>query len=417
MNRFGKKILTAGMCAALAMTALTGCASAPNMDDVAATMDGKDITLGEAYFLFRYQQATNEMYLGSLFGDQNMWEQDLTGSGIAYGVTFKEQIMEGLKNMLIAEQHMADYEVEVTEEEKTAITEAAAQFLADNEDEAMKAMGADQEAVERVLTLYTIQNKMRDAIIADADTEVSDEEAAQKAVSFAYFSTAGEMDEEGNKTELTEEEKAEVKKQAEEVIAAVQGGETLEDAVKAVDEEMNVSDTTYGKDDTTLNEGIREAADKLKEGEIAAEPVEATSGYYVVQLTSEFDKEATEEKKEEIISKRESDLYAEVMEGWEPESFEINHEVWDKVAFDVKFTAPEAETETGSEKATETGTEAVSEEAATEAVSETESDETTTEETETEAATEAASKTEAESEATEAVTETETEKASETEAK
>lgn len=400
MNRFGKKILTAGMCAALAMTALTGCASAPNMDDVAATMDGKDITLGEAYFLFRYQQATNEIYLGSLFGDQNMWEQDLTGSGIAYGVTFKEQIMEGLKNMLLAEQHMADYEVEVTEEEKTAITEAAAQFLADNEDEAMKAMGADQEAVERVLTLYTIQNKMRDAIIADADTEVSDEEAAQKAVSFAYFSTAGETDEEGNKTELTEEEKAEVKKQAEEVIAAVQGGETLEDAVKAVDEEMNVSDTTYGKDDTTLNEGIREAADKLKEGEIAAEPVEATSGYYVVQLTSEFDKEATEEKKEEIISKRESDLYAEVMEGWEPESFEINHEVWDKVAFDVKFTAPEAETETGSE----VGSEAVSEktsEAASEAASETTTEETTTEavsETEADTETETASETETETE-------------------
>lgn len=400
MNRFGKKILTAGMCAALAMTALTGCASAPNMDDVAATMDGKDITLGEAYFLFRYQQATNEIYLGSLFGDQNMWEQDLTGSGIAYGVTFKEQIMEGLKNMLLAEQHMADYEVEVTEEEKTAITEAAAQFLADNEDEAMKAMDADQEAVERVLTLYTIQNKMRDAIIADADTEVSDEEAAQKAVSFAYFSTAGETDEEGNKTELTEEEKAEVKKQAEEVIAAVQGGETLEDAVKAVDEEMNVSDTTYGKDDTTLNEGIREAADKLKEGEIAAEPVEATSGYYVVQLTSEFDKEATEEKKEEIISKRESDLYAEVMEGWEPESFEINHEVWDKVAFDVKFTAPEAETETGSE----VGSEAVSEktsEAASEAASETTTEETTTEavsETEADTETETASETETETE-------------------
>ncbi|MGI6018034.1 MAG: peptidylprolyl isomerase [Marvinbryantia sp.] len=400
MNRFGKKFLTAGMCAALAMTALTGCASAPNMDDVAATMDGKDITLGEAYFLFRYQQATNEMYLGSLFGDQNMWEQDLTGSGIAYGVTFKEQIMEGLKNMLIAEQHMADYEVEVTEEEKTAITEAAAQFLADNEDEAMKAMGADQEAVERVLTLYTIQNKMRDAIIADADTEVSDEEAAQKAVSFAYFSTAGETDEEGNKTELTEEEKAEVKKQAEEVIAAVQGGETLEDAVKAVDEEMKVSNTTYGKEDTTLNEGIRDAADKLKEGEVAAEPVEASSGYYVVQLTSEFDKEATEEKKEEIVSQRQSDLYTEVMEGWEPESFEINHEVWDKVAFDVKFTAPEAETETGSE----VGSEAVSEktsEVASEAASETTTEETTTEavsETEADTETETASETETETE-------------------
>lgn len=411
MNRFGKRILTAGVCAALAMSTLTGCSSAMNMDDVAATMDGTDITLGEAYFLFRYQQASNEVYLGSLFGEQSMWDQDLTGSGTPYGTTFKEQTLNSMKNMLTAEQHMADYEVEVTDEEKAAITEAASQFLADNNDDTLKAMGADQEAVERVLTLYTIQSKMREAIIADVDTEVSDEEAAQKAVAFAYFNTSGETDEEGNTTELTEEEKAAVKEQAEGVIAAVQGGETLEDAVKAVDEEMTVSNTTYGADDTTLNSGIKEAADALKEGEVAPELVEAESGYYVVQLTSEFDEEATEQKKEEIITQRESDLYSEVMEGWEPESFEINHDVWDKVAFDVKFTAPQTETESGSEAAAETSSD--TETAATEASSDTEAAATeAASETETaeEETTEAASETEtAEEETTEAVSETETE--------
>lgn len=402
MNRFGKRILTAGMCAALAMTTLTGCSSAKNMKAVVATMDGKDISLGEVYFMFRYQQAGTEMYLGSLFGaDQSMWDQDLTGSGVAYGTSFKEQIMENMKDLLVQEQHMADYGVELTEEEKTAITEAAAQFLADNTDDTLKAMGADQETVERMLTLYTIQNKMYDAIIADVDTEVSDEEAAQKGVAFAYFSTSGETDEDGNTTELTEEEKTAVKEQAESVIAAVQDGETLEDAVKAVDEEINVSNTTYGEDDTTLNSAIKEAADALKEGEVAPEPVEASSGYYVVQLTSEFDEEATEEEKEHIISHRESELYTEVMESWEPESFEINHDIWDKVVFDVKFAAPEAETETGSEEAAEAQEEGTTEAATTEAAEEETTEAATTEEAEEET-TEVATTEAAEEETTEA---------------
>ena len=128
MNRFGKRWIAAGLCAALAASMLTGCSSV-NKNDVVMTVDDTKVTLGEAAFWLRYNQANTEMYLGGLFGDGNMWEQDLFGTGEAYGTTIKEQILEDIKEMVLMEQHASEYSVALTAEEETAIDEAAQAFL------------------------------------------------------------------------------------------------------------------------------------------------------------------------------------------------------------------------------------------------------------------------------------------------
>lgn len=381
MKKFGKKLAAAGLIAGMTMSVLTGCSS-NNANATVATMDGQEIKLGEVLVALRTGQASTESYLGSLFGEGNMWEQDLMGSGVAYGVSYKEQIMDSFKEMLILENHMADYEVELTEEEKTAISDAADQFLADNSKEVLKAMGADKETVSRVLTLYTIESKMISAIQADADTNVTDEEAAQKTIEYALFSTANQTDDEGKTVELTEEEKEAVKKQAQDTIDLVKGGKTFADAIKEVDENKSTLTNSYGTD-SVLAEALTTAADQLEDGEICAEPVETENGWYVVQMVTTFDEEATEQKKEEIISDRKNDLYQEVLEGWEPESFEINSKVWDKVTFEDKFVVKTQETESETTEAVTQGaetteaetTEEVTEEAnTTEAASETENE-------------------------------------------
>ena len=390
MKKFGKKLAAAGLIAGMTMSVLTGCSS-NNANATVATMDGQEIKLGEVLVALRTGQASTESYLGSLFGEGNMWEQDLMGSGVAYGVSYKEQIMDSFKEMLILENHMADYEVELTEEEKTAISDAADQFLADNSKEVLKAMGADKETVSRVLTLYTIESKMTSAIQADADTNVTDEEAAQKTIEYALFSTANQTDDEGKTVELTEEEKEAVKKQAQDTIDLVKGGKTFADAIKEVDENKSTLTNSYGTD-SVLSEALTTAADQLKDGEICAEPVETENGWYVVQMVTTFDEEATEQKKEEIISDRKNDLYQEVLEGWEPESFEINSKVWDKVTFEDKFVVKAQETEAADTEAVTGETDAAEEE-----TTEAESTEAVTEEAVSEAeTTEAASETESE---------------------
>lgn len=442
MSRYGKRILAAGVCATMTMGLLTGCSSSTGK--TVAKMGDAEITLGEAEFMLRYNQAKTQGYLGALFGEgSNVFQQDLTGSGQAYGVTMKESVMNDLKDMILMEQHMSDYNVELTDEEKAAIEETAKEFLAENSKDVLKALAATEETVTRVLTLYTIQSKMQTAIEADVDTEVSDDEAAQKSIQYVYFTipeteseaedtTEAESGSEEDTTEAvtdaaeesgetvaetesetvsetetaveetseavsengtedaseavsendteeateaeTEEsaEKKETRETAQSVIDAVLGGETLEDAVKAVDENKSVTDYSYGADEDTLNENLKNVADTLSDGEIAAEPVEGENGFYVVQMVSTFDREATDQKKEEIINDRKQELLNSVLEGWATDSFDIDEKVWDTVTFDdiITLKSTEAETEEGTDDAADTDIES---ETDSEAASETES--------------------------------------------
>ena len=396
MSKYGKRILATGMCVAMTAGLLTGCSS--STDKTVAKMGDTKITLGEAEFMLRYNQAKTQGYLGAMFGGEtNVFLQDLTGSGQAYGETVKESVMNDLKEMTILEQHMSDYNVELTEEEKSAIEEAAKEFMAANDKDVLKEMAATEETVTRILTLYTIQSKMETAIEADVDTEVSDDEAAQKSIQYVYFTIpetesetedATDADSEGageatteteseaetetesevaseNETEEateaeTEEsaEKKEARETAQSVIDAVLGGETLEDAVKAVDENKSVTDYSYGADEDVLNENLKNVADTLSDGEIAAEPVEGENGFYVVQMVSTFDREATDQKKEEIVKDRKKELYDSVLADWEPESFDIDEKVWGTVTFEDLLTVKttEAASEEVSETASETET-------------------------------------------------------------
>lgn len=462
MSKYGKRILAAGMCASMAMGLLTGCSS--SNDEVVAKMGDTKLTLGEANFMLRYSQAQTQSYLGAMFGEgTNVFQQDLTGSGQAYGETVKESVLNDLKDMTILEQHMSDYNVELTDEDKVAIEEAAKQFIADNSKDVLKEMSATEETVSRILTLYTIQSKMETAIEADVDTEVSDEEAAQKTIQYAYFTIpetesetedateATSADESASETETgteavseteteteatsksetvaeteteatseteaaseaaseetsedtteseTEEsaEKKETRETVQGIIDAVQGGETLEDAVKAADESKSLTSYSYGADEETLNENLKNAADALSDGEIASEPVEGENGFYVVQMVSTFDRDATDQKKEEIIKDRKKELYDNKIAEWDTESFDINEKVWDKVTFEEIFTLKQEETES------ETGTESASEASTdTEGISEAESA------SETEGVTEAASETESVAEETESEIQSEAE--------
>ena len=76
-----------------------------------------------------------------------------------------------------------------------------------------------------------------------------------------------------------------------------------------------------------------------------AEPVEGENGFYVVQMVSTFDRDATDQKKEEIIKDRKKELYDNKIAEWDTESFDINEKVWDKVTFEEIFTLKQEETE------------------------------------------------------------------------
>lgn len=317
-------LLLAGL---LAAGSLTGCGSLED-SDVVATVNDTDITAGVANFLARYTQAQYETYYAGYMGD-DMWSGE-GEDGETYQDTVKDSILESLENMYLMEQHMDEYEVSLSDEEKNAIKEAASEFDSANGLSEKEKVSGSTDNVERVLELLTIQKKVQDAIEAGADTEVSDEEAAQKSMQYVVFPFTS-TDEEGNSVDLTDEEKAELKTTAESFAAGAAGAADF--AAYAEQQGQTSQDATFDGETTTLPTQLVEAADALGEGETTG-LVEGDNGYYVARVTSLLDREATDAKKQEIVSQRQQELLDDTIDGWrEDADIEVHEKVWDKVDF------------------------------------------------------------------------------------
>lgn len=348
----GIAVLAAGL---MLTCALAGCGKSDTLDGtqtVAVMDETTNVPLGEVSFLLRYQQAQMESYYGSMLGMTNVYGQDLSGSGTVYGETAKESLMEQFKQMYVLEAEAANYGVELTDDEKTAISDAAAQFMEDNDTSVQNALGVTEADVEHVLTLITIQEKMFAPLTADVDTEVSDEEAAQKRIVYVSMSITGtETDDEGNTIDLTDEEKAAKKQELQDILDAAKESGDLKAAVDAANEnrdedaQLTASEVTYGADSTSPAEEVRTAADALKDGEFAA-IVETDSAYYAVQMVSTFDEDATANKKDSIVTERKNTLYQENCTTLEDgHTFDIKDDVLADLTFERTYKLNTATTE------------------------------------------------------------------------
>lgn len=324
MKKRAVVLLLAGL---LAAGSLTGCGSLED-SDVVATVNDTDITAGVANFYARYTQAQYETYYAGYMGD-DMWSGE-GEEGETYQDTVKDSILESLENMYLMEEHMDEYEVSLSDEEKNSIKEAASQFDESNGLAEKEKVSGTTDTVERILELLTIQKKVQDAIEAGADTEVSDEEAAQKSMQYVVFPFST-TDEEGNSVDLTDEEKEALRATAESFAAGAAGAADF--AAYATEQGQTSQDATFDGETSTLPAQIVEAADALDEGGTTG-LVEGDNGYYVARVTSLLDREATDARKQEIISERQQDLLNETLDGWrEDADIEVHERVWDKIDF------------------------------------------------------------------------------------
>lgn len=364
-----KKITALLMGGAMAASLFAGCGSL-NTDAVLATMDGVEIPLGVANLAARLQQATYDDFYTMYFGE-DVWSTDMYGLGYTMEDELKDSVISMIQVMYTMQAHAEEYGVALTDEEKAAITDAAERFITANSEETLEALGATQEIVEEYLTLATIEEYMYDAIIAEVDTEVSDEEANTSAYSYVVVSKTTYTDEEGNSASYTEDELTQLASDME-AFAEDAAENGLEAAAETAG--YTVAEDTFTADDAYLDEEVLAALQELDEGAVSG-LIELDSYYYVVRLDAVTDEEATEETRQSIIEERQSEYYSEVLTAWEEASgWELNEKVWAKVTFSYHFTTIEESTESVSDTETAEETEAVSqtEESTEEAVESTE---------------------------------------------
>lgn len=398
MKKMNGKIACGILASAILAGSFSGCGKLDGTQTV-ATVDGEKVTLGLANYIVRDQQAQMESYYqmmaqsyGMDMSTMQIWDEK-TEDGKTIGESTKDDAMETIHTLYAMKSHADEYDVTISEEEKSKIDEAAKSFMEANSAETLEKLAVSEGDIVTYLELLTYRQKLHDPMVADVDQEVSEKEANQSTVSVVKFSTAGtEKDDEGNTIELTEEEKKAKKEQAQQLLDKLKASENVAEAdmdamAQEIDENLYAytpSFTTAGSENDTLEQSVINAVANLEDGQLVQEVVEGEDAYYVVRLDKKLDEEATANKKESIISEREQEQYDELVEDWTKDSkLKVEKNVWkkvevtDSVSFQYK-PAEQSEPEEGSEDA---GSEEQSseEETTPEAEPETSEEEPTTE--------------------------------------
>lgn len=365
MNKFTKTLACAGLVVVLGTTSLAGCGKSLDGTKIAAACGDDKITLGTANMMLRMTQAQMASYY-SMFGGSTAGIWDQKGEdGKTYGENTKDDMMDQIHNMVLLKQHAKDYDVTITEDEQKKIEEAAKKFMDDNDADTIAKLAVSQSDIETILEFYTYQEKMYDPMTADVDTNVEDSEAAQSKITVCQISTAGTQDEKGKTVELTDEEKQAKKDQAQAVLDKVNAQEDpaaadMDALAKEVDENLTASTKTFGSDDTALDDKLKEAVKSLTDGQVAPEVIEGEDAYYVARMDATFDEDATQSKKESIITERKQKAYNNLLEEWGKDTkIDVDKKVWKKVTLtdsdSYTFKQPET-TDTGAADTGDTNT-------------------------------------------------------------
>ena len=335
-----KRLFALALAGVLAAATLTGCGSLKG-DETVATVDDTKIDADLANFFARYTQATYETYYSAYLGE-DMWNSDAS-DGETYEESVKSSVLKSLEDMILLEKHMEDYDVSITDEDKAMIKETTQQFLNDNSLDDKNLVSGNEKTVNRALTLMAVQQKMRTAIQAGADTEVSDEEAAQKSMDYVFISYQTK-DDSGNSKDVSDDEKVQLKSQAEAIASGLKEGGDLN--ALAEEQGATVQTLTFDKDTTSPDEDLIKAADALGEGE-STDVIETEKGCYVAKITSLLDRTATDSKKSQIVQERQTKLYDDTVKKWRKKAdIKVHKSVWKKVSFQKVSVKMKTETQT-----------------------------------------------------------------------
>lgn len=342
-------VLAANLC----FTGCNGVTASEQSKQKVFTYDGVDVNLDEVWLYADISKAKYESQYGSIFGD-SLWTTEVStddeGNAVTLETTVKDNVIEQMKHIIVLNNKAEELGVSLTDAEIKKAKKSAKVFVKEDEGKAiMEETGADQDLIQKLYEQNAIASKVRQKMIEDTNTEVSDEEARQTTIYKLVFPKTKTDEESGETSNMNKKELAQQKKKADEAYKKLQSGTSIEDLAKEYDIE-STTDETFSKGESVEGEKFETAIYKLKDGETTG-VIDTDAGYVIAKLVALTDKDATEEKKSEIIQERQQEEYEreytewtkDLEEKWDADK-EVDQESMDKIVFHEE--TEEASTET-----------------------------------------------------------------------
>ncbi len=297
------------------------------MDTAVLTIDGVSVGYREVML---YLQAAKQEYEGA-YGEE-IWDYMLKEDGATLGEWVTDETLEQIIYVKIVCAQAKKLGIELDSEEKNRVAERTEEYMGKAEYGTLSLYGIARKDVERVYTDTALAQKIYDSVTLNVDTDISNEEAAQKHLQSLMLKNYHE-DELGNRSSLT----------VQELIATLDRFDSLYEEAKTTKDfyslaYANTEDKTYldnmvGEGD--LPEELAAAYD-LSAGE--AMQIRTDNGYYIFYCVSGYDEDATIAKKEELIALRQEETFRTLYEQWRGEAvIEIDEIMREYVGKDLKM--------------------------------------------------------------------------------
>lgn len=333
-----KRILALTMALAFVFT---GCgATEPGKGEVfTIEKDGKTVgEVSEAY-AWLYTLMYKDQY-EAFFGD-TFWDE-VDEDGVTYAESFKEDLIDEMKMMKVMALEAEAAGVTLTEEELNTCKETAAEYTPQIEEETRKNTGIDEEVFTEFETDFAIYEKYKTELLSGKDVSVDRESVRQSDLFVLYFPTV-DYTEDGEEIIFEDDEKADVKKQADAAYALLESGKTMEQTAEANDMDpeecmMVAGKTAEEEQDEYYDAAFEEAAFSLKEGEYS-KVVEGMDGYYIIQMVSLENEEETDAALEAAEAEAGEALFTPILEEMLAQyEVTMNEKNWEKIDFKAEIS-------------------------------------------------------------------------------
>lgn len=294
---------------------------------IAKVGDESSMDYATAYTYVKILQAEAYNYTKNILGSNNatttnIWSTKLDDDSEykTYGEQFKGDALNSIKELLLCQVHSDEYNVVFSDDDKNACNDAAAKVIENTGEEAAAAMHADKDSVSNVLKLLAVEERVKNEINKNVDTEVSADDAGQSTFSYV---------------KITKKDNKNPEKLAKKIIKNTEDGTDFETAVS--NEDLTAEDisftTTIPEYDEYGKEMLKHAL-KMKDGDCDSYE-DSNKNIIVMYMKAINDEDATETKKSEIIEDRKNEAYDEVIKNWEEEeNVDIDKKAWNSISVD-----------------------------------------------------------------------------------
>ena len=300
-----------------------------NSGELMAMIGNEKVYYNEAMVYLKSAQENYETDYG-----KNIWNADILGNGVTFGNMIKDEVMNQITEIKIICAQAQEQGITLSEEEI-----ADANAYAKEHYEGLRAEDIDkylitEELLKKVYENNLLAEKAFETLTINVNTDVPDYEAKQITVQQILIYSV-EFDTDGREQELSAQEKSEAYEKVKDLL---EQAKTTDDfyALAEANSESDTIEYTFGRGEgpEDYSSSFEQAAFTLKTGQVS-NIISTDYGWHILYCVSDDNKDATTQKKEEIIEKRRSELFAKLYEEWSA-NFDVivNSEAWNTVSFE-----------------------------------------------------------------------------------